>query len=144
MPKVEKKRRSRAEPQNIELSSEEDLGINPEFYSKQREKNNEAVKKSRERSKRSKVMSQQRVEQLEESNKELQGAIVELKNDLSHLKQIFVQASTGAPGSSVLTREEILALLVEKPEHEEVPETKYDQLSSAEPVSSDDDLQVTK
>ena len=40
-------------------------------------------------------MSQQRVEQLEESNKELQGAIVELKNDLSHLKQIFVQASTG-------------------------------------------------
>lgn len=79
-------------------------------YRQRRERNNLAVKKSRQRSKQKAMDTQQRVNELKEENERLEAKIKLLSKELSVLKDLFlehahnladnVQPPAGAEGSS--------------------------------------------
>jgi len=63
-------------------------------YSAKRERNNEAVKKSREKSKKKAEETMKRVKRLREDNKMLEGKIEEQKKTKKFLKDLFLQQTT--------------------------------------------------
>ncbi|XP_056267935.1 CCAAT/enhancer-binding protein gamma [Pseudoliparis swirei] len=71
-------------------------------YRQRRERNNLAVKKSRQRSKQKAVDTQQRVDQLKEENQRLEAKITLLSKELSVLKDLFLEhahsLADGPPG----------------------------------------------
>ncbi|KAK1874884.1 CCAAT/enhancer-binding protein gamma [Trematomus bernacchii] len=60
-------------------------------YRHRRERNNLAVKKSRQRSKQKAVDTQQRVNELKEENERLEAKIKLLSKELSVLKDLFLE-----------------------------------------------------
>ncbi|XP_033933463.1 CCAAT/enhancer-binding protein gamma [Pseudochaenichthys georgianus] len=72
-------------------------------YRHRRERNNLAVKKSRQRSKQKAVDTQQRVNELKEENERLEAKIKLLSKELSVLKDLFLEhahnLADGGPAS---------------------------------------------
>lgn len=67
-----------------------------EEYRRRRERNNEAVKKSRSKSRQKTLETQHRVAQLREENKQLERRVESLTRELNFMRDIFVPRRTGA------------------------------------------------
>ena len=78
-------------------------------YRMRRERNNVAVRKSRDKARRRIVLTQQRATQLQEENQRLQIRIGQLTQELDTLKHILsqrhlqIKADVGATGESLLS-----------------------------------------
>lgn len=66
-----------------------------EEYRRRRERNNEAVKKSRSKSRQKTLETQHRVAQLREENKQLERRVESLTRELNFMRDIFVPRRTG-------------------------------------------------
>ncbi|CRK96222.1 CLUMA_CG009649, isoform A [Clunio marinus] len=82
-------------PKNAKGSSkkQKELESDPGYIAK-RERNNEAVRKSREKSKQKSEQTMKRVKKLREDNKLLEGKIEEQKKTKKFLKDLFLQQTT--------------------------------------------------
>ncbi|XP_059620239.1 CCAAT/enhancer-binding protein homolog 2-like [Phlebotomus argentipes] len=79
-----------------------------EDYRRKRERNNEAVKKSREKMRLNTIETQKRVDNLRVENKVLEKEIVGLKKNLKLLKELFI-AQAKAKNSTSPNLRELLA-----------------------------------
>ena len=73
------------------------LDKNSTEYRLKRDRNNVAVRKSREKSKVRVVETERRVKELEEENVQLQSKITLLMKELNVLKSLFASAGVGQP-----------------------------------------------
>uniref|UniRef100_A0A1B0D875 Uncharacterized protein n=2 Tax=Phlebotomus papatasi TaxID=29031 RepID=A0A1B0D875_PHLPP len=76
-----------------------------EDYRKKRERNNQAVKKSREKSKMNTIETHRRVENLRVENKVLENEIVNLKKKLKLLKELFIAQAKAKSNNNVDIKE---------------------------------------
>lgn len=84
-------------------SEDDGLGPGDEGYKAKRARNNEAVKKSREKSRQKESINSERVNELRTENLELERQVETLKRELNLLKELFVECAAGGgprPGTS--------------------------------------------
>lgn len=78
---------------------------NTKEYREKRERNNIAVRKSREKNRQQILETQQRVKELEDENSALQSKITLLSKELKVLKDLFASAGVNQPSSRCLKSE---------------------------------------
>jgi uncharacterized coiled-coil DUF342 family protein len=78
-------------------TSKKRIPRNTEEWRQKRDKNNVAVRKSREKSKKRIYETEYRVKELEEENKQLQSKITLLTKELNVLKSLFTSAGVAQP-----------------------------------------------
>ncbi|XP_059608390.1 CCAAT/enhancer-binding protein homolog 2-like [Phlebotomus argentipes] len=76
-----------------------------EDYRKKRERNNQAVKKSREKTKQNTIETHKRVENLRVENRVLENEIVNLKKKLKLLKELFIAQARAKNNNNVNLKE---------------------------------------
>merc|ERR1712241_265451 len=90
-------------------------------YKEKRNKNNDAVKKSREKTREKAKETMERVSQLKQENEMLEERIKLLSKELTFLKDIFL-AHAGSSHGITLDSMELTNILKEEPEVEEMQE----------------------
>ncbi|XP_078482599.1 CCAAT enhancer binding protein beta/delta/epsilon homolog [Ciona intestinalis] len=78
-----------------------ELEGDPDDYVKRRQRNNIAVKKSREKSREKSQVTSERIDQLKEENCVLENKVEVLNQELKVLKQVFMDHAKGFSGSGI-------------------------------------------
>lgn len=99
------------------------LDKNSDEYRKRRERNNQAVKKSRNKSKIKTMQTLARVNELKKENEDLNQKIQILSKELTLLKELFRAHVTGAHGSDI--NEENLRTLFSPETYNELMSSRY-------------------
>ncbi|XP_055689416.1 CCAAT/enhancer-binding protein homolog 2 [Lutzomyia longipalpis] len=96
-----------------------------EDYRRKRERNNQAVKKSREKTKQNTIETHQRVEKLRVENKVLENEITNLKKKLKLLKELFI-AQAKAKNTSAAELKDIIGSDTESEDDKQMEEDDED------------------
>lgn len=99
------------------------LDKNSDEYRKRRERNNQAVKKSRNKSKIRTMQTLARVNELKKENEDLNQKIQILSKELTLLKELFRAHVTGSHGSEI--NEDNLRNLFSPETYQELMSSKY-------------------
>lgn len=113
VPSSSKSMTGKAKPPG-KVKMKEEVEKNSEEYLRRRQRNNVAVKKSREKSREKTVYTLQKVEQLKAENEQLETKISLLTKELSVLKDLFMDHAKGfcaGSGVDIMNPEQLETLL---------------------------------